>query len=194
MQIDLVIKIVIGLILLYISYKDIKERIIPNWSVIVILCITSVWYFLNKGNILDYIFYILLISMPLLVLSYLLDTLSEVKKNIFGYLTILVSIIIAVVLPVDFKIKYITACLIILAGTILEGLIKKQQEEDEEGLSIGGGDIKLIAALGPILQMKSVVFLFISFLTAYIFMKVMKQKDIYLAPFMLIGYILILVI
>lgn len=191
---DLLIKIIIALILLYISYKDIKERIIPNWSAAVVLCMTSVWYFINKGNIQDYFFYIFLISMPLLVLSYLIDTLAEFRKNIFGYIAILVSIIIAVIIPADFKIKYITACIIILTATILEGIIRKQPEEDEEGLSIGGGDIKLIAALGPLIQMESAVFLFISFLAAYLYMKIMRQKDIYLAPFMLLGYIIVLFI
>ncbi|MGE5329068.1 MAG: prepilin peptidase [Deltaproteobacteria bacterium] len=194
MIIGLALKIIIAVILVFISYKDIKERIIPNWAVAVVLCLSTVWYFLYSRDIKDYFFYIFLLSMPLLILSFILDSLSDIKHSVYGYVVILISVVTAVLIPADSRTKYITACLIILLLTLLEGLFNKKQEEEEEGLSIGGGDIKLIAGLGPVLQMNGVVFLFISFLTAYIYMKIKREKDICLAPFMLIGYLVMLFI
>jgi len=196
MIIGLLIKIAIAIILIYISYTDIKQRIIPNWSAAVIFVLSTVWYFLYIGSIQDYFFYIFLLSMPMLILGFIIDSFSDIKKSVYGYIVILVSILIAMIIPVDFKAKYIIACLVILLLTILEGLIKRspEQEAEEESSSIGGGDIKLIAGLGPIMQMNAVILLFISFLTAFIYMKIFKQRDIYLAPFMFIGYIVMLFI
>jgi len=193
MIIGLALKTTIAIILVYISYKDIKERIIPNWAVIAILCMSTAWYFLYRGDIKDYFFYLLLLSMPMLILSFVLDSFSDIKNSLFGYVVIIISIAVAFITPVDFKTKYIIACLIILLLTLLEGFFNRSPEEEEkDSLSIGGGDIKLLAALGPIMEMNAVIFLFISFLGAYIYMKIKKQSDICLAPFMFLGYLVLL--
>jgi len=192
MIIGLVLKITIAIILVYISYKDIKERIIPNWAVAAILVMSTAWYFFYRGDIKDYLFYIFMVSIPLLVISYILDSISDIKKNIGGYLIIAVSILVSAFIPVDFKSKYIIMCILIIALAILEEMIKKEpeKENDDEGLSLGGGDIKLVAGLGPILEMNVLIFLFISFLLALIYMKIKRQSNICLAPFMFIGYVI----
>jgi len=191
MLIEIMIKVAIALLLVYVSYKDIKERIIPNWTVAVILGLSTVWYFFYRGDIKDYLFYIFIVSVPLLVISYILESFTDIKKNIGGYLVIGVSILVSAFIPVDFKLKYNIACILIIALAILEDMIKKEpeKENDEESLSLGGGDIKLLAGLGPILEINVLIFLFISFLLAFIYMKIKKQNNICLAPFMFIGYL-----
>lgn len=195
MPIGTIICIIVLSTLIYISYKDIKERIIPNWTVLVILCMSAVWYFIYRGDVKEYFFYIFLMSMPLLLLSFMVDSFFDIKANIYGYAVIIFSIAAAVAIPADFKTRYIAACLIILLLIILEGIIKRNKDESEEDdSSIGGGDIKLLAVLGPFIGMNAVNFLFVTFLSAFIYMKIKKEKTIYLAPFMFLGYIVILLI
>ena len=197
MNINISIYILITLILLFIAYKDFRQRIIPDLWVLLIFVISSLYFFINKGQVSEYFFYIYLASIPIFVLSYILDSMSAKQVNKVDYGIILVSVVVGLFVPFDYKLKYITFCsifllLIFVQDFLIKDEVDKDEDEDEDGeMSIGGGDIKLIAALGPILQLKLVSFLFITFLCAYIFIKIKKENTIYLAPFMFISFIII---
>ncbi|HBY20142.1 MAG TPA: hypothetical protein DEG71_03885 [Clostridiales bacterium] len=192
MILNVSIYILIALFLLFIAYKDFRERIIPDLWVLLIFIISSLYFFINKGQVAEYFFFIYLASMPIFVLSYILDSMLAKQVNKVDYGIILVSVVVGLFVPFDYKLKYITACSIFLLLIFVHHFLTKKEVVVEEsgGMSIGGGDIKLIAALGPILQMQMLGFLFITFLCAYLFMKIRRENTIYLAPFMFISFII----
>ena len=183
----------IFIILLYISYKDIKQRIIPNIAVIVVFILSSVFSFLHGTSLTDYFFYIFLASVPLLLIGFVVDCFKEPKLIKYDLVIIALSVITGLLVPFNPELKYVTACAILIISVIIEEIIFNKQSDDEAS-SLGGGDIKLIAALGPILLKDTFLFLFLSFLFSYIFMKIRKEKDIYLAPFICVAFVIICVI
>lgn len=179
------------IILFFIAYKDYKQRIIPDLAVLLVFILSSVYFFMNDGVFIDFIFYIFFASVPIFVISFIVDSLSYGKIKMIDYIILAVSIISGLLVPLDFKMKYIISCGILMLLVLIESFFIKEDnaDEDEEGFSIGGGDIKLIAALGPMLKEQMIIFLFFSFLLAYLFMKVKKESNIYLAPFMFFTFI-----
>lgn len=191
MSILTAIKIFILILLLYTACKDYKERIIPDFFVFLIFVLSSLYFFLQKGDIRDFFFYIFLASIPILILSFIVDNISSIKSKLFDFILIFVSILVGLTVPFDYKLKYITACMFLISGMLFMSVFEKEKEDysSEAAESVGGGDIKLIAALGPVLQNQIILFLFISFLLAFIYMKIKREKNIYLAPFMFLGFI-----
>lgn len=188
---NLTICIATLIILLWIAYKDYKQRIIPDLTVVCILLLSCIYYYLNHYNIKDFIFFMFFASVPILLISSLVDSLSGAGMKITDYLAILASIIAGVLVPFNLKEKYITACFVLIIFIIIEYFISRKKDENEEYAgSLGGGDIKLVAVLGPILRDNMIGFLFVTFLLAFIFMKIKKESNIYLAPFMFLAFLL----
>ncbi len=183
-------------VLFFIAYKDYKQRIIPDLSVVFVFILSSVYFFINDGVFIDFIFYIFFASVPIFIISFIVDSLSSEKIKIIDYIILFVSIISGLLVPLNFKMKYIIACGVLLVLVLIESFFVKEDntDQDQEGFSIGGGDIKLIAALGPMFKEQMIIFLFFSFLLAYLFMKVKKKSNIYLAPFMFFTFIVFSII
>ncbi len=190
MTINYAIYAVILVVLGYIAYKDIKQRIIPNYAAALVLILSTLSFFLERGTIRDYLFYVFLAGIPLLLLGFIVDTVSNIRKNLSGYITILVGITAGLVFPSeDWRLKFIVGSTFFLILLVVQALFDKRKDEaDDDAGSLGGGDIKLIASLGPVLKDEIMFFLFIAFLSAFIFMKARKEKNIYLAPFILISF------
>ena len=194
MKIEFVINILLLIILVYISYKDYRHRIIPDFAVLLVLVFSSIVYFFGKGVIVHYFFYIFLASVPMLLIGYLVDSIQSKDFRKVDIIIILLSIGVGIFVPLDFKLKYIIASAILIILIIVEQVVfkKKTEAEEDEVSSLGGGDIKLIAALGPVLREETFLFIFIAFLLAYIFMKLKKETNIYLAPFMCVAFIIVI--
>lgn len=189
----IIIKCIIVALLIYISFVDIRQRIIPNLPVVLILILSTAYFFLAKGLLTDYFFYLLIISIPLLIISLIIESLNNYKYYIFDYLAIVISVIASLLIPAGYKMKFLIFCVILLIFSILINIFDKRKNvTDEQASGIGGGDIKLFAALGPILGINNFTCLFLSFLLALTYMKIKKEKDIFLAPFITIGFIMCL--
>jgi prepilin signal peptidase PulO-like enzyme (type II secretory pathway) len=193
---NLLINILIFIILIYISYKDYRQRIIPDFAVLLVFILSSIIYFFEKGGIVNYFFYIFLVSVPMMLIGYLVDSIQCKSFRKADILIILLSLLTGILIPLDFKLKYVIASAILIISMIAEQLVfnKKTETEEEEVSSLGGGDIKLIAALGPVLRDETFLFLFIAFLLAFIFMKLKKEKNIYLAPFMCTAFVVVVIL
>ncbi len=187
---------VILVVLGYIAYKDMKQRIIPNYAAALVLILSTLSFFLEKGTIRDYLFYIFLAGIPLLLLGFIVDTIGDIRKNLSGYIIILAGITAGLVLPSeDLRLKFIVGSTLFLILLIVQALFNKRKDEaDDDAGSLGGGDIKLIASLGPVVKDDIMFFLFIAFMAALFFMKVKKEKNIYLAPFILLSFVVFVVI
>lgn len=191
MKIELIINILIFAVLIYVSYKDYRQRIIPDVAVLLIFILSSVFFFYEKGVIVDYFFYIFIASVPMLLIGFIIDSIQSFCFRKTDVIIILLSIAAGILAPFEFKVKYTIACAVFIISIIIEMLVlnKKNKVEQEETSSLGGGDIKLVAALGPVLKEETFMFLFTACLLAYVFMKLKKEKNIYLAPFMCAAFV-----
>lgn len=182
---------ILGL-LIFAGYKDYKYRIISD-GIVVLIWICGTIIFIGKGSFIDYFYYILFPSIPILILSFLIDSFSSKRVQLVDYFILISSIIIGSIVPFNFKLKYITFCIIFIASMVIQYIFssrRKEKFEEREEFSIGGGDIKLIAVLGPVLKENMMWFLFVTFLLAFIVMKIKKDKNIYLAPFMCMAFLI----
>lgn len=181
---------IILIALLIASYKDLKTRLVPDSAAIAVFVAGSIYFFINSANVTDYLFYIFYASIPILIIGTIADSISLRSFKFADFFTIIIPVAVGLIIPGNFKLKYVIACVIFLSLVLIVPLIIKEKVEDNEDqtMSIGGADIKMIAALGPVLQEGTVLFLFITFLLAFIFMKVKRERNIYLIPFMFAAY------
>lgn len=181
------------------AVTDLKSGIIPD-KLNLILLLNGFVYGASKGySAIDYLFYIFLVSVPLLFISCISDILTGLKRNrrvnkdgllVLGFF---VLSIVPFIFVGNLKTAFVTASVIFLAPFLYSMLwavfIKKEDTEagDDEEYSLGGGDIKLFAVLGLYFGLKMIAVAFYAFLLSLAFVAIFRKKRIYLAPFIFIS-------
>lgn len=186
---------ILGL-MVWISYSDFKKRIIPDLAVAAIFILATGCFIINEGfKVLDYIYYIFYASIPLLALCYFIENLINKRTRIIDFFILGIAVAAGFIIVGDFKLKYVVFCMVLIITSFVASLFAKfrTEVEKDEIIQIGGGDIKLLAALGPVFRDDMLLFLILTFITSFIYLKIKKQDNIYLAPFMLFSYVLTLI-
>lgn len=191
---------VLFLTLFAIAVIDSKSGIIPDRLNLVLLVNGFVYGLVNQYSAVDYLFYMFLVSVPLLFLSCVSDILTGLRKdgrvNRDGLLVL--GFFVLSVIPFMFienlKTAFVAASIIFLApflySMLTAALMRKKNDEetgDDEEYSLGGGDIKLFAVLGLHFGLRTIAIAFYSFLLSLIFVAIFRKKRIYLAPFIFVS-------